>query len=1254
MKNAVPGAKDSMLYVSSALETLAQQLSDDLLEEERTAKNPFLSANIIVPNNNLKKWLQLYLAAQQRAAINLRVLYLEDALEKILAAIGTVSYPHKLRIVDHDRYRLMLLSVLLDPQVGGADLQPLREYIGVHNPARREFSGRAWDVADRLARLIRDYEFHRQDELIQHWLKNEDAFPDASKEVRAMERCQRALFRLVVDEPNGLRARLSAYSRQTFKTLPQFANEVMERPLKPRDEWPEYLRERPIHIFGVAQISSFHVRILRRLSTQLDLRFYHVNPLAAQIEEPRTRGGAVSAMRNVAERFQFGGRLPATDGAGLRLLAKWAHAGGESLWRLSELLMPEKTSVPTCALKVLPSAQAESGPTVLQRLQAQLLNQGENDSRIPQDKSLQIVGCPGIAREVETVYNSILENLRTVRGLKLNDIAVLVPDMALYRPVIQTIFDRQVAGTFEHDGRTLPYNMSDYSAAGPSVFGQALLGMLQLPLEGFGRVEVFDVLLNPCFLARLGVTREQAMQWLEWAERLGIYHGWDRDDKKELSYGESRLYSWHLALQRLRLGRIMDVPQNGGTALPKFNDVVPYADLESSDARQLNAFCRAVQGLLPRLLELRRLDASGASWHARLLALAADFLDVPEDRSGETQVRDALLGATQALSTLDAVRESGERTLSLPLVIEFVQAKLAELECGDGVYLSGGVTVSSLQPLRPIPFQIVYILGMGEGLFPRKNASSAFDLREVKRCRGDILPDEAQRFQFLEALLSARRKLYLLYSCKEIQKDQDLQPCLALTRLRQHVSQYILPQVDGAPAEFQIVKTPLYGHDSGHVSDSQLTDIADIFANYSQAEHMLSRAPVDALKRGEAIRQSLLALPPPATAALDRIPHVSLADLKRFLCDPADAALRRHLRVRDEDESEPCNDEPFYTEAWESENLVTQTLGNVVVNAASGKKSACEDWTEEFEQTYRARMLQGQTPEGAFAQVDERRIRKTIAERLDDKEGVSGLLARLVSAEFCGAVQIGESQMPTPAGLRFAALRLELPEAEVLLDGRMEYVWRTESTLEALVICSANKESGKKPVTRLMLEPALFYFALLAGSDTAEWLGERRFNVSISCKNGMDTYSFAGISPAEAREYLTRLAAEFLDQTTFDSLPLVTILGDKKLHAPFLAANADGVAAEQKLAYAYQLSSAIADREEDTFSRDDRLKVADLVETRVPDDAFDKLHRRFRLIQTASTADVEAQNAPETIEAPAVLKAPARSRAKKKSSGGAA
>src|SRR5205085_6993604 len=125
-----------------------------------------------------------------------------------------------------------------------------------------------------------------------------------------------------------------------------------------------------------------------------------------------------------------------------------------------------------------------------------------------------------------------------------------------------------------------------------------------------------------------------------------------------------------------------------------------------------------------------------------------------------------------------------------------------------GEFLVGGVTLCALQPMRPVPFSIVYVLGLGEDLFPGSNALSSFDLRGVQRLPGDIRPAESRLYDFLATVLSAQQKLYLFYNNHALQKDRPLLPAAPLQQLQHYLNQNLLA------GDFQSVAMPMHADDA--------------------------------------------------------------------------------------------------------------------------------------------------------------------------------------------------------------------------------------------------------------------------------------------------------------------------------------------------------------------------------------------------------------------------------------------------------
>jgi len=1242
----------STLYLGTDHEALTDRLISRLAEP---GLDPFVPATVVVPNRYVAKWLRLRIARQQGVAINLNIEpFLEHFLWQRFRALDPRPHQLPLQLLSDADYQLMLVAALLDEQ-GTSSERPLHEYLGMRGAQpRRDYWRRLWQLGGRLAALLRDYEYHRQQTLILPWLQGKDGYPSSPATEVRIERAQRSLFERIIREPDGLRARLGQALQKLAKSLPQYAGEIQELP---QVRAPE--QKGPLHLFGLTQISWLHVHALRWLGRHYDLHFYYRNPLIGQLSTDADQTHA--ALRQLAERFRSTERSERP--AGNDLLHALGSAGAESLWLMAELLDGE-------AAFRLERVEAPAGEksTVLARLQGCLTGEAASGG-VAQDTSLQIVGCPGVFREVETVYYSILDNLQRDPSLRQTEIAVLVTDMARYRPALQTIFDRTP--------QRLLYNIADYSAAELSPFGHAVIGLLDLALESFTRSRVFEVLLSPCFLARQGMDHEQAGAWLHWVAELGVFHGWDRQDKRQRGYADSPLYSWRLGLQRLRLGRLMEVgDERGDTPAPHYQGIIPFADLAAGDKEQLDAFSRSVEGLLPRLAALRTLVASGEIWAGEIRQLVDDFLAVPADRPDEEQVRAALFQALARLPLLDALHPE-HSGLPLALVREFVHENLETLKATSGDFLTGGVTVAGLHALVPLPFRVIYVLGLGEDLFPGSNLLGALDLRARDRLPGDIRPAEANRFWFLEALLAAQEKIYLLYNSRDLQRDQVLHPASPVNQLRRFLESHVL---DGQ--EFVISEAPLRSNDPQLLAAA--TDHVDCLVTYSDSDRLLaiqearasgalrldskSCAEVESRLRhaqgdfsflsplvgeglgvggGSAHDVERASAPPPSPSPTrGEGVKLSLRELRNFLLCPAEAALRRHLRLDDDDVDEPADDEPFFTDWYFGLRLLTEGLRRFVSHAVDESvDAALRDWRPRFQALHDEWRLRGRVPEGAFAAVDRGRFEEQLRQRIEGEGGLADFLRQRWNAVFCGPVLLGESTTPVGARTRFAVLTLPLPDAggdrpdSARLMGSLPLVWHGVDAIDVLVL--TNRTAARVPAHSLsnpFLEPLLFYLALrasgeprsvrsrlkpqpganaprLAGSpdapQPADWLGKRQFRIHVMHREGIVSFGYRpqDVSPKEARAYLTELVMDYLDRSSFDLLPFDLIANDPWLRQAY---ESDQVDERARAEYPAALVEAFDEDQEGDVPTYHPMRLLEIVQTRVPDDAYDKVRRRFR------------------------------------------
>src|SRR5690606_3134423 len=103
---------------------------------------------------------------------------------------------------------------------------------------------------------------------------------------------------------------------------------------------------------------------------------------------------------------------------------------------------------------------------------------------------------------------------------------------------------------------------------------------------------------------------------------------------------------------------------------------------------------------------------------------------------------------------------------------------------------AGGVTFCTLLPMRSIPFEVVCLLGMNDGDYPRSSRRSDFDLTALPRQHrpGDRSRRDDDRQLMLEAVLSARRVLYVSWTGRSARENVTQPASVLVAQLRDYLA----------------------------------------------------------------------------------------------------------------------------------------------------------------------------------------------------------------------------------------------------------------------------------------------------------------------------------------------------------------------------------------------------------------------------------------------------------------------------------
>ena len=429
----------------------------------------------------------------------------------------------------------------------------------------------------------------------------------------------------------------------------------------------------------------------------------------------------------------------------------------------------------------------DPGSTLLQQVQARIrdlvpmaeqamLNTAPADS----DRSIVFHVAHGAQREVEVLHDQLLQLLADPpEGLPLapRDIVVMVPDVEAFAPAIRSVFGQHGRG----DARHIPFDIADLQERGHQPLLVAVEWLARLPQQRCRASELRDLLDVPAIAARFGIAADGLPKLTQWVAGAGIRWGLDSEHRQGLGLGAAgEQNSWMFGLRRMLLGYA-----SGATMAEPFEATVPYAEVGGLEA----ALAGSLAALLQVLSDWRdtvATDATPSQWAERWRCLVAAIAQPTTDDE-----RAALALLERSLDRWLQACDAAQFTAPLPLAVAR-DAWLGGLDAPtlDRRFRAGGVTFCTLLPMRSVPFQVVCLLGMNDGDYPRASPRSDFDLMAMPgHARpGDRSRRDDDRQLMLEALLSARRVLYVSWAGRSARDSSAQPPSVLVSQLRDHLT----------------------------------------------------------------------------------------------------------------------------------------------------------------------------------------------------------------------------------------------------------------------------------------------------------------------------------------------------------------------------------------------------------------------------------------------------------------------------------
>ncbi len=652
---------------------------------------------------------------------------------------------------------------------------------------------------------------------------------------------------------NTLRRRVGSGDRH----VAECARDLLETVARDRSD--HAAGPRRLSLFGVTTLPPLHVRILAALPAAFDVRWYLLAPTPEYFAD---------IDRDALE------AAPAGAG-GHPLLASLGRVGRE----LQQVLL----EIGGDGVREVDLFEEPGSADALHALQ-----QGIFETRagppLPADGTIEIHSCHGPAREAEVLKDRLLAFLDDPdMGLAPQDVLVLTPDVETYAPYIEAAFSRG-----SREGRALPLDVADAPPRGDAPASEAFAALLGLVRGRMRLSEVMDLLAREPVRARFGLEPAGVEELHRMLADAGVRWGVDERHREAVGQPPVAEHTWRFGLDRLLLGRAL--PDERGVL---FGGVAPL-DTDGMDAA---ALLEALMRFTDALFAARaRLDGRHppAEWRRLLLEARETLIAPAPEADGEPDAVPRLLS--------DFAGSAARAGFDEPLDFDVVRDLLVSAIDGrpnERRFLSRGVQVCDLKPMRSIPARVVALVGLNDGAFPRTRIAPGFDLIHARPRPGDRSIREDDRYLFLEALLSARDRLVITFAGRDAATGDALSPSVVLAELLETIGPGALLEHPLHPFD------PRYFEPRG--ADAPGSSGPPVLFTYESGLLGAARAVAGARREPPPFVTGLLS---PAPFPEPRV--VRLEDLARFLRFPPAWFLERRLGVHsapppgEEDDREPA------------------------------------------------------------------------------------------------------------------------------------------------------------------------------------------------------------------------------------------------------------------------------------------------------------------------------------------------------------
>ncbi len=662
---------------------------------------------------------------------------------------------------------------------------------------------------------------------------------------------------------------------------------------------------------------------------------------------------------------------------------------------------------------IKPLIQSEN-QSQLQSLKSRLTG---NDTPVIEedDQSLIVVNCFSEMREVEALYDYLLNQFASDPNLNPDEVVVAIADLDKYAPFIKAVFNDSFSET---SATTIPYVINGSLTASESPLINGLLELLQVPKWRFTREQVMVLARNRLIQRKFNFTDDALDQVDDWLDEAGVRWGIDAEHKQSLGLPASQENTWRLGLDRLLLGFVL--PRRCNSDLPLFNGLLPVDDIEGELSGLLSRFVDYCE-LLFYWKDKLSVDYAMEEWQLLIQQLVDDFFAIDElEDHNHLQLMELLNQFKQ-----QSVQARFNNQFSVQALTVLFNEQLSSTSRSGR--LAGVVNFTSMNNLAGIPFKKICLLGMNYDAWPSQQREPGFDLLQSQRAsnprQGDRNKANEERYLTLQLILAAQQSLYVSYVGRNIHNGGEIPPSVLVSELLDCCAQ-------------ASIKIHVHQHSMHCYSADNFRTGSDL---HSHSDQWLEVAKEVGLGKKEItpLFSKTFKTPEP-------ISQIEFDDFCGFFRNPQNSFLRTSLGVYIRDETNDWeNAEPFNLSNFADSRIRAIALNQSLVGKPDTSGAMAQ--------------ASGKLPHGIYGDILQGIEQESVAALLDD-----------IGPEF-----LQEPLVPIAVDIQIEGINITgvlrdiCPQGQLLLISDKLYPWQTiQLWLRHLLLCCIRPD-GVECVTKV-------------------------------------------------------------------------------------------------------------------------------------------------------------------------------------------